>query len=86
VLNGSATTDEGVGVTLGGNLTIADNISGVNASATGNGTALVLDNATINASGYADNGDNFSIDATVTGDGTAISTTGENTLTSVILN
>ncbi|EJS8185512.1 filamentous hemagglutinin N-terminal domain-containing protein, partial [Salmonella enterica] len=83
VLNGSATTDEGVGVTLGGNLTIADNISGVNASATGNGTALVLDNATINASGY---GDNFSIDATVTGDGTAISTTGENTLTSVILN
>ncbi|EGR8151076.1 S-layer family protein, partial [Salmonella enterica subsp. enterica serovar Adelaide] len=83
VLNGSATTDEGVGVTLGGNLTIADNISGVNASATGNGTALVLDNATINASGY---GDNFSIDATVTGDGTAISTTGENTLTSVVLN
>ncbi|EDP9116490.1 filamentous hemagglutinin N-terminal domain-containing protein, partial [Salmonella enterica subsp. enterica] len=47
VLNGSTTADTGTGVSLGGNLTIADDISGVTAGATGNGTALVVNNASI---------------------------------------
>ncbi|HAF2118528.1 TPA: filamentous hemagglutinin N-terminal domain-containing protein [Salmonella enterica] len=85
VLNGHATTAEGTGATLSGNLTIADNISGVNVSATGNGTALVLNNATVNASGYSRAGQDFILNATTDGDGSAIRTTGNNTLTSVEL-
>uniref|UniRef100_UPI0009B0029C two-partner secretion domain-containing protein n=1 Tax=Salmonella enterica TaxID=28901 RepID=UPI0009B0029C len=77
----SGTTADGTGVAVTGNLTSNGNTT-VNASATGNGTALALNNATINASGYV--GD-FSINATA-GNGTAISTTGSNTLTSVVLN
>lgn len=41
-LNGSSSSDEGTGVTLHGNLTIADNISGVNAYAIGTGTGVEL--------------------------------------------
>ncbi|EKI6429040.1 hypothetical protein PF426_004665, partial [Salmonella enterica] len=56
VLNGSTTADTGTGVSLGGNLTIADDISGVTAGATGNGTALVVNNASIHSDGYTDSG------------------------------
>ncbi|EKF3857580.1 filamentous hemagglutinin N-terminal domain-containing protein, partial [Salmonella enterica] len=85
VLNGSATMAEGKGATLGGHLTIADNISGVNVSASGNGTALVLNNATVNAIGYNKAGQNFILNVSTDGDGSAIRTTGDNTLTSVEL-
>ncbi|EDQ5496526.1 filamentous hemagglutinin N-terminal domain-containing protein, partial [Salmonella enterica] len=86
VLNGTTDSDSGVGVILGGNLTIGDTISGVTASSSGNGTALVLNNATVNASAYADTGKNFTLNASVSGEGDAIQTRGNNTLTSVVLN
>ncbi|EKS6154149.1 filamentous hemagglutinin N-terminal domain-containing protein, partial [Salmonella enterica] len=85
MLNGTATTDTGTGVTLGGSLTLADAISGVQASSTANGTALVLDNADINASGYAGAGQDYTLSATTTGNGAAVQATGDNTLTSVVL-
>ncbi|EBW7189904.1 hypothetical protein DQC61_26670 [Salmonella enterica subsp. enterica serovar Muenchen] len=87
ILNGSATTAEGIGATLGGNLTISDNISGVTVNATGNGTALVVDNVTINANGYTETGKDFVINASTSdSDGTAIKTQGNNQLGDVTLN
>ncbi|EBX3268385.1 hypothetical protein DRT26_20350, partial [Salmonella enterica subsp. enterica serovar Oranienburg] len=86
VLNGTTDSDNGVGVTLGGNLTIGDAISGVTASSSGNGTALVLNNATVNASAYADAGKDFTLNASASGEGDAIHTVGANTLNSVVLN
>ncbi|EJL0891877.1 filamentous hemagglutinin N-terminal domain-containing protein [Salmonella enterica] len=86
VLNGSTTADTGTGVSLGGNLTIADDISGVTAGATGNGTALVVNNASIHSDGYTDSGKGFVINASVSGNGTAIKTQGSSQLDEVILN
>ncbi|EAT8822453.1 filamentous hemagglutinin N-terminal domain-containing protein [Salmonella enterica] len=86
VLNGSTTADTGTGVSLGGNLTIADDISGVTAGATGNGTALVVNNASIHSDGYTDSGRDFVINASVSGNGTAIKTQGSSQLGEVVLN
>ncbi|EDM7410024.1 hypothetical protein CWG93_22790, partial [Salmonella enterica subsp. enterica serovar Sandiego] len=86
VLNGNTSADGGTGVTLGGNLTIADAISGVTAGASGNGTALVMNGARVNARGYADAGLDFVINASVSGGGTAIITQGSNQLDDVVLN
>lgn len=86
VLNGSTTADTGTGVSLGGNLTIADDISGVTAGATGNGTALVVNNASIHSEGYTDSGRDFVINASVSGNGTAIKTQGSSQLDEVVLN
>ncbi|HAC8240079.1 TPA_asm: hypothetical protein G0G78_27335, partial [Salmonella enterica] len=86
ILKGTAKTDSGTGVTLGGNLTIADAISGVTAGATGNGTALVMNDARVNASGYTDAGQQFVINASVSGNGTAIKTQGSNQTGDVVLN
>ncbi|EFU5051269.1 filamentous hemagglutinin N-terminal domain-containing protein [Salmonella enterica] len=86
VLNGNTSADGGTGVSLGGNLTIADAISGVTAGATGNGTALVVDNANIHSDGYTDSGKDFVINASVSGNGTAIKTQGSNQLGDVVLN
>ncbi|EEM1821302.1 hypothetical protein GKA92_24750, partial [Salmonella enterica subsp. enterica] len=87
VLNGSATAAEGSGATLGGNLTIADNMSGITVNATGNGTALVVDNVTINADGYTSTGKGFVINASTSdSSGTAIKTQGNNQLADVTLN
>ncbi|EFP1214521.1 filamentous hemagglutinin N-terminal domain-containing protein [Salmonella enterica] len=86
VLNGRTTADTGTGVSLGGNLTIADDISGVTAGATGNGTALVVNNASIHSDGYTDSGKDFVINASVSGNGTAIKTRGSSQLDEVVLN
>ncbi|EKK9838985.1 filamentous hemagglutinin N-terminal domain-containing protein, partial [Salmonella enterica] len=90
ILKGNATAENGAGVTLkGGKLTLSDNISGVEAGATGNGNALVLDNAGVDAKGYRESttGEkDYTLSATVTGDGTAVKSVGESTLTSVKLN
>ncbi|EAU1588181.1 filamentous hemagglutinin N-terminal domain-containing protein [Salmonella enterica] len=87
VLNGSATTSEGTGATLGGNLTIADNISGITVNAVGNGTALVVDSATIKADGYTSTGKDFVINASTSDSGgTAIKTQGNSQLGDVTLN
>ncbi|EDX5730568.1 filamentous hemagglutinin N-terminal domain-containing protein, partial [Salmonella enterica] len=86
VLNGSTTADTGTGVSLGGNLTIADNISGVTAGAIGNGTALVVNNASIHSDGYTDSGKDFVINASVSGSGTAIKIQGSSQLDEVVLN
>ncbi|EDJ1206110.1 hypothetical protein GEX85_05260 [Salmonella enterica] len=92
ILKGNATTENGVGVTLkGGKLTLSDNISGVEAGTAGNGTALVLDNTEVDAKGYREStGDkdekDYTLSATVHGDGTAVKSIGESTLTSVKLN
>ncbi|EEI1534971.1 filamentous hemagglutinin N-terminal domain-containing protein [Salmonella enterica] len=86
VLNGNTTADTGTGVSLGGNLTIADDISGVTAGATGNGTALVVNNASIHSDGYTDSGKDFVINASVSGNGTAIKTQGSSQLDEVVLN
>ncbi|ENI8091291.1 filamentous hemagglutinin N-terminal domain-containing protein, partial [Salmonella enterica] len=83
LLCGSTSSETGTGVTLSGNLTIGDAISGVTASATGNGTALSLDNATVDATAA---GSDFTISATVDGgDGTAIKTSGDSSLNNVAL-
>lgn len=92
ILKGNATTENGVGVTLkGGKLTLSDNISGVEAGAPENGTALVLDNAEVDAKGYREStGEEdemyYTLSATADGDGTAVKSVGESTLTSVKLN
>ncbi|EAW1478419.1 hypothetical protein CJ750_25865, partial [Salmonella enterica subsp. enterica] len=85
VLSGITDADTGTGVSLGGNLTIADDISGVTAGATGNGTALVVDNANIHSDGYTDSGKDFVINASVSGNGTAIKTQGSSQLGGVVL-
>ncbi|EAY4774404.1 filamentous hemagglutinin N-terminal domain-containing protein [Salmonella enterica] len=85
-------TADGTGVTLkSGKLTLSDNISGVEASSTGKGTALVLENATVDAKGYRESEDkekakDYTLTALVAGDGTAVKTTGESALISVKLN
>ncbi|EMT5615501.1 filamentous hemagglutinin N-terminal domain-containing protein, partial [Salmonella enterica] len=86
VLNGSASTDSGVGVTLGGNLTIGDDVSRVTAGATGSGTALVIDNATLQANGYAgtNKGPVILADASGAG-GTAVKIQGDNQLNDVAI-
>ncbi|EHW7943252.1 hypothetical protein K2T44_004468, partial [Salmonella enterica] len=84
-LKGTSTVDGSAGVTLGGKLTVADDISGVAASATGNGTALVI-NGAVDAKGYTEAGKDFVIGATVNGDGTAISVSGNSSLSNVALN
>ncbi|EDQ2393741.1 filamentous hemagglutinin N-terminal domain-containing protein, partial [Salmonella enterica subsp. enterica] len=87
VLKGSSDSDSGVGVTLGGNLTVADAISGVNASATDHGTALVMDDVMVSADDYISTGKNFVINASASGSGvTAIKTQGSSHLDDVILN
>ncbi|HBZ9867752.1 TPA: hypothetical protein MND73_004732, partial [Salmonella enterica subsp. houtenae] len=87
ILNGSATTAEGTGATLSGNLTIVDNISGITVNATGNGTALIVDNASINAGGYTSTGKEFVINASISDSGgTAIKTQGNNQLDDITLN
>ncbi|EHZ2638687.1 hypothetical protein K6R70_004678 [Salmonella enterica] len=86
VLNGSTSTDSGVGVTLGGNLTIGDDVSRVTAGATGSGTALVIDNATLQANGYAgtNKGPVILADASGAG-GTAVKIQGDNQLNDVAI-
>ncbi|EAA7989078.1 hypothetical protein BRR55_25460, partial [Salmonella enterica] len=86
VLSGSTDADTGTGVSLGGNLTIADDISGVTAGATGNGTALAVNNVSIHSDGYTDSGKDFVINASVSGNGTAIKTQGSSQLDGVMLN
>ncbi|EMZ4575290.1 filamentous hemagglutinin N-terminal domain-containing protein [Salmonella enterica] len=87
VLNGSSTSAGGSGATLGGNLTIADNISGITVNATGNGTGLVVDNVTVNADGYTSTGKDFVINSSTSDSGgTAIRTQGNNQLAGVTLN
>ncbi|MIV19728.1 hypothetical protein CIU17_27755, partial [Salmonella enterica] len=92
ILKGETTAENGTGVTLkNGKLTLSDNISGVEAGATGNGTALVLENAEVDAKGYRDStgedeANDYTLSAAVTGDGTAVKTVGESTLMSVKLN
>ncbi|EJS6906670.1 hypothetical protein NWL46_004613, partial [Salmonella enterica] len=86
VLSGSTDADTGTGVSLGGNLTIADDISGVTAGATGNGTALAVNNASIHSDGYTDSGKDFVINASVSGNGTAIKTQGSSQLDGAMLN
>lgn len=86
VLNGSASTDSGVGVTLGGNLTIGDDVSRVTAGATGNGTALVIDNAILQANGYAGKNKGPVILATASeAGGTAVKIQGDNQLNDVAI-
>ncbi|EKY8362043.1 filamentous hemagglutinin N-terminal domain-containing protein [Salmonella enterica] len=91
ILKGETTAENGTGVTVkNGKLTLSDNLSGVEASATGNGTALVLENAGVDAKGYRESeGENeakdYQLNATTTGGGVTVSTTGDNTLTSVVL-
>lgn len=72
-LSGSTRADNGTGVTLGGHLTVADDISGVNATATGNGTALKINGGMVDAKGYRDAGKTLVLSAT-SEEGTAIST------------
>ncbi|HCL1641398.1 TPA: filamentous hemagglutinin N-terminal domain-containing protein, partial [Salmonella enterica subsp. enterica serovar 4,[5],12:i:-] len=92
ILKGETTAENGTGVTLkGGKLTLSDELSGVEAGATGNGTALVLENAEVDAKGYRESSGeggakDYTLSAAVTGDGTAVKTVGESTLTSVKLN
>ncbi|EKF3855863.1 filamentous hemagglutinin N-terminal domain-containing protein, partial [Salmonella enterica] len=83
-LNGKTDADGGTAVTLGGNLTVADAISGINASATGNGTALKISEGVVDAKGYADAGKTLVISAT-SEDGAAVSTSGNSSLKNVEL-
>lgn len=84
-LNGATDADGGTGVTLGGHLTITDDISGVSSSATGNGTALKISDGVVDAKGYADAGKTLAISAT-SENGAAISTRGNSSLSNVELN
>ncbi|ECD6344394.1 filamentous hemagglutinin N-terminal domain-containing protein, partial [Salmonella enterica subsp. enterica serovar Newport] len=84
MLTGEATTEGSTGVTLGGHLTVADAISGVNAGSTGNGTALKISDGIIDAKGYADAGKTLVISAT-SENGSAISNTGSSSLSNVEL-
>ncbi|HIB1592530.1 TPA: filamentous hemagglutinin N-terminal domain-containing protein, partial [Salmonella enterica subsp. enterica serovar Muenchen] len=91
ILRGNTTAENGTGVTLkNGKLTLSDNLSGIEASATGNGTALVLENAGVDAKGYResegeDKSKDYTLSATTNGDGTAVRVSGESALTSVKL-
>ncbi|EAQ6819752.1 hypothetical protein BCN13_27805, partial [Salmonella enterica] len=92
ILKGDTTAENGTGVTLkNSKLTLSDNLSGVEAGATGNGTALVLENATMDAKGYResegeDDAKDYTLSAAVTGDGTAVKTAGDIVLISVKMN
>ncbi|HAF2163488.1 TPA: filamentous hemagglutinin N-terminal domain-containing protein, partial [Salmonella enterica] len=83
-LSGSTSADNGTGVTLGGHLTVADDISGVTATATGNGTALKISDGVIDAKGYGDAGEALVLSAS-SENGTAISTNGNSSLSNVEL-
>ncbi|ECV0000645.1 filamentous hemagglutinin N-terminal domain-containing protein, partial [Salmonella enterica subsp. diarizonae serovar 48:i:z] len=87
ILKGETTAENGTGVTVkNGKLTLSDALSGVEAGATGNGTGLVISDGAVDAGGYKDAGKNFVIGTTVTGDGTAISISGNSSLSNVVLN
>ncbi|EKC4779432.1 filamentous hemagglutinin N-terminal domain-containing protein [Salmonella enterica] len=87
ILKGETTTENGTGVTVkNGKLTLSDSLSGVEAGATGNGTGLVISDGAVDAGGYKEAGKDFVIGTTVTGDGTAISISGNSSLSNVALN
>ncbi|EJB3895834.1 filamentous hemagglutinin N-terminal domain-containing protein [Salmonella enterica] len=86
MLTGEATTEGSTGVTLGGHLTVADAVSGVNAGSTGNGTALVVDDVKVSADDYISTGKDFVINASASGGGTAIKMQGNNQLDNITLN
>ncbi|HDC1419316.1 TPA: filamentous hemagglutinin N-terminal domain-containing protein, partial [Salmonella enterica] len=79
MLNGSASGDTGIGVSMqDGNVTLGDNISSINATAI-NGTALFMDDITLNATNHGSVP--LSLNISVTGtNGTAIRTAGNTTL------
>ncbi|WP_409528558.1 beta strand repeat-containing protein [Salmonella enterica] len=83
-LSGKTSTDNGTGVTLGGHLVFADDISGISADATGNGTALKISDGVIDAKGYTDAGKTLVIRAT-SEDAAAVSISGNSSLISVEL-
>ncbi|EDE6687178.1 filamentous hemagglutinin N-terminal domain-containing protein [Salmonella enterica subsp. enterica serovar Apeyeme] len=87
ILKGETTAGNGTGVTVkNGKLTLSDALSGVEAGATGNGTGLVISDGAVDAGGYKEAGKDFVIGTTVTGDGTAISISGNSSLSNVALN
>ena len=86
ILNGTTSSGEGSGLTVSGNLTIGDALSGLTGSTSGNGTGVVIDNATINSDSYTQAGKDFIINASSNGNGTAIKAQGDNQLTNVTLN
>lgn len=87
ILKGETTAENGTGVTVkNGKLTLSDALSGVEAGATGNGTGLVISDGAVDAGGYKEAGKDFVIGATVNGDGTAISVSGNSSLSNVALN
>lgn len=87
ILKGETTAENGTGVTVkNGKLTLSDALSGVEAGATGNGTGLVISDGAVDAGSYKEAGKDFVIGTTVTGDGTAISISGNSSLSNVALN
>ncbi|EIQ5377759.1 hypothetical protein LVC96_004754, partial [Salmonella enterica] len=86
VLAGTAGADGSAGLTVTGCLTLGDTLSGLTGSTSGNGTAVVVDNATINADSYTQSGQVFTVNANTTGNGTAIKIQGDNHLEGVTLN
>ncbi|EBM4493870.1 filamentous hemagglutinin N-terminal domain-containing protein [Salmonella enterica] len=77
----SGTTETGTGAVVTGKLTITDGVSGVTAKATGNGTGLLMENATLQANGYVGPDKAHAIVATAEGaGGTAIKIQGDNHL------
>ncbi|EBI1841786.1 filamentous hemagglutinin N-terminal domain-containing protein [Salmonella enterica] len=77
----SGETQTGTGAVVSGKLTITDGVSGVTAKATGNGTGLLMENATLQANGYVGPDKAHAIVATAEGaGGTAIKIQGDNHL------
>ncbi|ECZ2625109.1 filamentous hemagglutinin N-terminal domain-containing protein [Salmonella enterica] len=77
----SGTTETGTGAVVTGKLTITEGVSGVTAKATGNGTGLLMENATLQANGYVGPDKAHAIVATAEGaGGTAIKIQGDNHL------
>ncbi|ELP6251682.1 filamentous hemagglutinin N-terminal domain-containing protein [Salmonella enterica] len=77
----SGETQTGTGAVVSGKLTITDGVSGVTAKATGNGTGLLMENATLQANGYVGPDKSHAIVATAEGaGGTAIKIQGDNHL------
>ncbi|EAB3361036.1 filamentous hemagglutinin N-terminal domain-containing protein [Salmonella enterica] len=77
----SGETQTGSGAVVTGKLTITDGVSGVTAKATGNGTGLLMENATLQANGYVGPDKAHAIVATAEGaGGTAIKIQGDNHL------
>ncbi|EIK6739668.1 filamentous hemagglutinin N-terminal domain-containing protein [Salmonella enterica subsp. enterica serovar Aqua] len=90
ILSGNTSTSKGAGVTLkNGKLTLADNISGVDAKASGGGTALILDDAEMDAQGYRESSSgekDYELNVSVDNDNsTAVKGSGNSKLTSVKL-